>query len=303
VVTSPARREVARTFRAEFSLSERRSAPLARAHRSTVRYQSRRRTDPRILHRLLELAALRPTNGCDLLWLQLRREGFPVNRKRILRLYRLERLSLRKKPRRKLVAAVQRSREERLTEPNQRWSMDFIHDSLSTGRSFRFLNALDEFHRACLATEVDLSLPGERVVRVLGRLTEEQGKPKEIWVDNGPEFASRALDRLAAERGVDLRFIRPGKPVQNCFIESFNGTFRRDCLEANWFDSLADARRRIEAWRNEYNQETSRTHALGARAGGVCSPLQAPTAPGGLQLRRAWFSESIQRGPTLDSDR
>jgi putative transposase len=286
VVTSPARREVARAFRAEFSLSERRSSSLARAHRSTVRYQSRRQTDPRILHRLLELAALRPRYGCDLLWLQLRREGFLVNRKRILRLYRLERLSLRKKPRKKLVAAVQRIREENVTAPSQRWSMDFMHDSLSTGRSFRILNVLDEYHRACLATEVDLSLPGERVVRVLDRLIEEQGKPKEIWVDNGPEFASKALDRWAAERGVELRFIRPGKPVQNCFIESFNGTIRRDCLEANWFDSLADARRKIEAWRNEYNHDRPHT-SLGGLAPAEFAALQAPTAPSGLQTPKS----------------
>ena len=286
VVTSPARREVARAFRAEFSLSERRASSLARAHRSTVRYQSRRRTDPRILRRLLELAALRPRYGCELLWLQLRREGFLVNRKRILRLYRLERLSLRKKPRKKLVAAVQRVREESVTAPGQRWSMDFMHDSLSTGRSFRILNVLDEFHRACLATEVDLSLPGERVVRVLDCLIEELGKPKEIWVDNGPEFASKALDRWAAERGVELRFIRPGKPVQNCFIESFNGTIRRDCLEANWFDSLADARRKIEAWRNEYNHDRPHT-SLGGLAPAEFAALQAPTAPSGLQTPKS----------------
>jgi putative transposase len=128
VVTSPARREVAKALRAKFSLSERRSAAFAQAHRSTLRYRSVRQTDPRVRQRLLELAALRPRYGCDLLWLQLRREGFPVNRKRVLRLYRLERLSLRKKPRKKLVAAVQRIREETLTAPNQRWSMDFMHE-------------------------------------------------------------------------------------------------------------------------------------------------------------------------------
>lgn len=286
VVTSPARREVARAFRAEFSMSERRAASLARAHRSTVRYRSIRRADPRILQRLLELAASRPRYGCDLLWLQLRREGFQVNRKRILRLYRLERLSLRKKPRKKLVAAAQRSREEAITAPNQRWSMDFMHDSLSTGRSFRLLNVLDEFHRACLATEVDLSLSGERVARVLDRLIAEHAKPREIWVDNGPEFASKALDRWAAEHGVELRFIRPGKPVQNCFIESFNGTIRKDCLEANWFDSLTDARRTIEAWRHEYNHDRPHTSLRGL-APAEFAALQAPTAPSGLQTPKS----------------
>jgi len=285
VVTSQARREVAVAFRERFELSERRATRLALAHRSTVRYGSRRREDPRIRRRLLELAAQRPRHGCDLLWLQLRREGFAVNRKRILRLYRLEQLGLRKKPRKKLVAAIRRSRETAVTAPSQRWSMDFMHDTLSTGRSFRLLNVLDEFHRESLAIEVDLSLPAERVVRVLDRLIVERGRPRELWVDNGPEFTSKALDRWASERGVEIRFIRPGKPVENCFIESFNGTLRKDCLEANWFDSLAEARLLIEAWRTHYNHDRPHT-SLGGLAPAEFAALRSPTAPYDLQTPR-----------------
>lgn len=154
-MTSLARGGVAAAFRERYDLSERRSTRLALAHRSTVRYRSRRHEDPRIRQRLLELAALRPRHGCELPWLQLRREGFPVNRKRILRLYRLEQLSLRKKPRKKLISAASRSRDLTVTAPTQRWSMDSRHDSLSTGRAFRFLNVLDEFHWESLAIEVD----------------------------------------------------------------------------------------------------------------------------------------------------
>lgn len=282
VVTSPARREVSTAIRVQFELSERRATRLALAHRSTVRYQARRKTDPRLQQRLLELAAQRPRHGCDLLWLQLRREGFAVNRKRILRLYRLERLGLRQKPRKKLIAAAQRSRELAATGPTQRWSMDFMQDSLSSGRCFRLLNVLDEYHRECLATEVDLSLPAERVTRVLDRLVSERGVPSELWVDNGPEFTSKALDRWASEKGVQMRFIRPGKPIENCFIESFNGTMRRDCLEANWFDSLADARQRIEAWRVEYNHDRPHT-SLGGLTPAEFASLRSPTAPSGLQ--------------------
>jgi putative transposase len=282
VVTLSARREVAQQFRERFAMSERRSVQLSQLNRSTARYQSCRREDPAIRRRLLELAALRPRHGYELLWLQLRREGFLINRKRILRLYRLERLSLRQKPRKKLVAAVRRVREAPATRPSQRWSMDFMHDSLSSGRSFRILNVLDEFSREYLAAEVDLSLPAERVVRVLDGLLLERGRPDEIWVDNGTEFTSKILDRWAGKQAVEIRFIRPGKPIENCFIESFNGTLRKDCLEANWFDSLAEARLRIEAWRRQYNHDRPHT-SLGGLAPAEFAALRSPSAPSELQ--------------------
>jgi putative transposase len=285
VVTLPARREVAIEIRARFDVSERRSIDLALLHRSTARYRTKRQEDPVMTGRLLELAAQRPRHGYDLLWRQLRREGFVVNRKRLLRLYRREKLSLRTKPRKKLVAAVKRVREAPATRPAQRWSMDFMHDSLSSGRSYRVLNVLDEFSRECLAAEVDLSLPAERVVRVLDRLVEQHGRPDEIWVDNGPEFTSRILDRWAARSGVEIRFIRPGKPIENCFIESFNGTVRRDCLEAHWFDSLAEARLRIEAWRRHYNHDRPHT-SLGGLAPAEFAALRSPSAPSEPQTPR-----------------
>lgn len=177
-----------------------------------------------------------------------------VNHKRVYRLYGEEGLSVRKRKRKRV------SRAERLplpvpAGPNQVWCLDFVSDALFTGRKIRMLNIEDTFHRESLAIEVDTSLPGVRVVRVLDRLTEELAAiPDVIVLDNGPELTSRALDQWAYERGVRLHFIDPGKPQQNGFIESFNGRFRDERLNEHWFLSLADARRIVEAWRQDYNE-------------------------------------------------
>jgi putative transposase len=183
----------------------------------------------------------------------LKREGLVINHKRTERIYREEGLSLRLKKRNKKIAMAR----VRLPEPeraNQRWSMDFVSDSLVTGRRFRALAILDDFSRECLAIEVDTSIGGIRVVSTLERLAELRGLPGVITVDNGPEFAGRALDEWAFKRGVKLNFIRPGKPVENAYIESFNGKLRDECLNQNWFISLKDAREVIEAWRIDYNE-------------------------------------------------
>ncbi len=166
-----------------------------------------------------ELAAERPRFGYRRLHVMVRREGWQVNHKRLYRLYQREGLAVRRR-KRKRVASMQRVPMITPQAANDRWSMDFMSDSLATGRSFRTLNVLDEYSRECLAIEVDTSLTGACVARVLGRVVEQRGKPKEILIDNGPEFTSRALDAWAYEMGVELRFIRPGKPVDNAFIES-----------------------------------------------------------------------------------
>lgn len=140
-------------------------------------------------------------------------------------------------------------------KPNVRWSMDFVSDQLgSTGRRFRCLNIVDDFSRECLAIEVDTSLPGERVAKVLERLVFLRGKPIAIVVDNGPEFTGKALDTWAFQNGIKLDYIRPGKPVENAFVESFNGKFRDECLNGYWFQTLAEAQVRIEVWREDYNR-------------------------------------------------
>jgi len=176
-----------------------------------------------------------------------------VNHKRVERLYREEGLSLRKRKRRK-TAAVDRVIFPAPEKPNERWSMDFVTDSTVTGRHFRILAIIDDYSRECPAAEVDTSLGGARVVSVLERLAATRGLPKVITMDNGPEFAGRHLDEWAFRKGIKLNFIRPGKPIENAFSESFNGRLRDECLNENWFLSVGEARDIIEAWRKDYNE-------------------------------------------------
>ena len=184
----------------------------------------------------------------------LRREGKQVNHKRVFRLYCEEKLALPRKQKKRLVSRP-RIPLALPTSVNERWSMDFIHDQLASGTRFRVLNVIDDFTRECLASEVDLSLPGERVVRVLERLIDSRAKPQSIVLDNGPEFVSRVLDQWAYRHGIYLAFIPPAKPADNAFVESFHSRFRDECLNRHWFTSLADAKSIIEAWRKDYNQE------------------------------------------------
>jgi len=202
---------------------------------------------------MLQHAAARPRFGYRRIHVLLRREGELVNHKRVYRLYRDLGLLVRRR-RRKRVLPMLRRPKPTPAAPNERWSMDFTADTLADARSFRTLNLVDDFSRECVAIEVARSIPGEWVTRVLDRLAAERGLPRTIVVDNEPEFAGRALDQWAFERGVELHFIEPGKPVQNCFVESFNGKFRDECLNLNWFTSLSDAIKKIEAWRVDYNR-------------------------------------------------
>jgi putative transposase len=182
----------------------------------------------------------------------LKREKLVVNHKRTERIYREEGLSLRRKRHRK-GAAGSRVTMPSARRPNERWSMDFVTDSVVTGRRFRALAIVDDFSRECPAIEVDTSLGGARVVSVLDRLAQTRGLPEIITMDNGPEFVGKALDEWAYRRGVKLNFIRPGKPIENAFAESFNGRFRDECLNTNWFITLKHAREIIEEWRRDYN--------------------------------------------------
>jgi len=181
-----------------------------------------------------------------------------INHKRVERLYRAEGLALRRKRHRKRAAGV-RVTLPRPTRPNERWAMDFLHDRLATKRPFRVLTMVDEYSRESPAMVADTSLPGARVVEVLERLAETHGLPQAITIDNGPEFAGSAVDAWAYRRGIRLYFIDPGKPVQNAYVESFNGRFRDECLNEHWFPTLDEARRLIEAWRQDYN--TVRPHS------------------------------------------
>jgi len=195
----------------------------------------------------------------------LRREGHKINSKRVLRLYREEKLKLRARKRKRIASAL-RVQPQPPGTINEMWTMDFMHDTLCGGRGlsgtlrrFRTLNVVDCFSREALAVEVDTSLSGHRVVRVLQRLLETRGKPEVIQVDNGSEFTGAALDEWAHKNGIKLHFIEPGKPTQNGVIESFNGKMRDECLNLEWFIDLRHARHVIENWRNDYN--TFRPHS------------------------------------------
>jgi putative transposase len=253
VVTVSTRREIVRAFKSR-GHSERRACALVGLRRSTSRYASRRVDDKRLIERLHELAGERPRYGYQMLTTLLRREGWAVNKKRVYRLYRAAGLTVRRRGRRKM-RVVRAPRPMAVSHPNERWSMDFVHDYLVDGRRYRTLNIVDAFTRECLAIEVDFSLPSARVVRVLDKLIWEYGLPESIRVDNGPEFISKALDVWTDQHGVKLDFIQPGKPMQNGHVESFNGRFREECLSQNHFPTLARARGEIAIWRNHYNCE------------------------------------------------
>ena len=248
-------------------MSERRACRMLSVHRRTVRYQRRPCADEaQLRERLRALAAERPRWGYRRLHILLQREVGslnPLNHKRVQRLYRLEGLAIRRRQR-KRVARVPRGTAVQLWRRGEAWAIDFMQDVLADGRRFRTLNVLDIVTRECLAIEVDTSLPGQRVVRLLAQLLLWHGAPKRITLDNGPEFTGQALDAWAYAHNVTLDFIDPGKPMQNGYLESFNGKFRDECLNVHWFRSLPDARRIIEDWRISYN--TERPHsALGGR--------------------------------------
>jgi putative transposase len=252
MVTPASKRRAASVMVSDFRRSQSKSCRLLGLQRSTYRYRSRRPGDEQLREKLRELAHRRPRFGYRRLGIFLRREGYRLNHKKLLRLYRSEGLVLpRKRPKKRLW-----QRPKPLlpaVRSNERWSMDFVSDRLQSGRRFRILTIVDDYTREWKAAIVDTSIGGVRVVRLLEELRETTGLPTVIVMDNGPEFTSRAFLSWAERREIDLRFIQPGKPTQNAFVESFNGKFRQECLDTHWFTTLDDARREIEAWRADYN--------------------------------------------------
>jgi putative transposase len=243
-------------------------------HRTLLRYGPTRVPPEHLLTRLRELAIAKPRWGSPRLTWMLRREGWPVNHKRIERLVRLERLQVGRRPRRKR-GAYTRVPAPVPTRPDERWSMDFVRDTLADGRPYRLWALVDDATREAPLVLVDRSLPAARVVEALDTLLLVRGRPDAIVCDNGPEFVSLALDQWASTRGIRLDFIRPGHPVENCFIESFNGKLRDECLNPYHFATLAEAQRAIEQWRREYNAE--RPHrGLGQRTPAEYAALVTP---------------------------
>ena len=270
-------------------LSQRRACELVGLDRSTLRYRCTRPEDTAIRERLRELAAERRRFGYRRLGWMLAREGQRLNHKKLYRIYREERLMVRRRRGRKRALGT-RAPMVLPTGINQRWSLDFVSDTLSDGRRFRILCIVDDYSRECLAAVVDTSLGGVRLVRELERLSMERALPDTIVSDNGTELTSGAVLRWATQR-VAWHYIEPGKPVQNAFIESFNSKLRDECLNEYVFTTLAEARAVIEAWRQDYNH--LRPHSsLGALTpvefaalnGQKTQPPQEGEITGGLYL-------------------
>lgn len=252
-MTPADRRRAVQHLQERFAVSQRRAAQLVGIARTSVRYQRKHHDDESVLDRLRTLAAERPRFGYRRLHVLLRREGQRINHKRVYRLYQAADLAVRRRPRKRAA----RSRGERPTiglAPNTSWTLDFMSDALGQGRRIRVLSVLDTCTREALAIEVNTSLPSVSVIAVLDQVIGDRGRPQEIVMDNGPELTSRRLDQWADERGIQLHFIEPGKPVQNAVMESFNGRLRDACLNQHWFLDLADARRIIEDWRIDDNE-------------------------------------------------
>ena len=253
MVKPTAYRRAVGSVMAEFDMSQRRACRALGFPRSSCLYRGRRVEPKDLLERLKALAAKNARHGYRMLHLLLRREGFKVNHKRIYRMYRAEGLSVRRKHRKRIVSAL-RIPQPKPTRPNERWAMDFVHDVVWGGRRFKIFVVIDLFTRECLSLVVDTSIGGARVARALGELVDVRGKPEAITVDNGPEFSGKVLDAWAYQVGVKLLFIRPGKPIENAFVESFNGKLRGECLNQHWFTSLDHACAIVEAWRIEFNE-------------------------------------------------
>ncbi|MBB5343375.1 putative transposase [Edaphobacter lichenicola] len=243
-----------------YLVSERRACRVLRLARATYRYRSC--LDPRteLRMRIREIAQARVRYGYRKIRVLLNREGWDVGKYLVYRLYKEEGLMLKRmKPAGKRKASQQREEKLKATGPDQAWSMDFVSDQLQDGTRFRSLTIVDVFTREAVAIDAGQSLKGEDVVRTLNRLKSSRGVPKVLFCDNGSEFTSQAMDLWAYRNGVKIDFSRPGKPTDNAFVESFNGTFRSECLNIHWFMDLKEAKQLIEAWRQEYNE--SRPHA------------------------------------------
>jgi putative transposase len=292
----------------EYAFSERRACRLMMMAVTTYRYRSQRSDEP-LRTRLVELAREKPRFGYRRLHVLLRRSGERVNHKRLHRIYREAGLMIRRKKRKHCVRAgtplVVR------TAANQEWALDFAHDAVACGRAIRVLSVVDAYTRECLALEVDTSFASRRVTRVLEQVVVERGQPQAIRCDNGPELTSRHFLAWCVERQIDLLHIQPGKPTQNARVESFHGRLREECLAVSWFSHLFDARRKIAAWRKEYNEERphsslgyktprefAEAHAVGfytaereARNSTAvpcpsCSPIPAETGAGAAEVCR-----------------
>lgn len=263
-------------------ISERRACQLTGVNRATVRYKSQRPDDQELSGKIQKIAFEKRRFGYRRIHMVLKREGLKINHKKIFRLYQRLGLKVRKRGGRKRALGMRVARQ-RPTKVNQRWSLDFVSDSLANGRRIRMMTVVDDYTRLCLGIVVDSSLSGVRVGRELNKIIDSYGKPETILSDNGTEFTSHAILKWSMEQGVCWDYIQPGKPYQNGTIESFNGKLRDECLNENLFISIEDAERVIENWRWEYNE--SRPHgSLGGKTPAEMLALENGLMPTGTSI-------------------
>jgi putative transposase len=246
----------------EKRFTQKRACALAGIDPRVFRRAPKRSEDTELRSRLKELSTERRRFGYRRLHILLKREGWAVNWKRLYRIYKEEGLTVRKRGGRKRALGT-RAPMAVPQGPNQRWSLDFVSDSLSCGRRFRILNVIDDFSRECLAAVVDTSLSGIRVARELDRIAEMRGYPCMVVSDNGTELTSNAILKWQEDRKVDWRYIAPGKPMQNGFVESFNGRMRDECLNEHLFDTLRQARNLVAVWRDDFNHHRPHSSLAG----------------------------------------
>jgi putative transposase len=288
MVTPVVERQAVAHLCQSFEVSQRRACQVIGADRTSMRYRSVRPDDAALRARLRELAAVRRRFGYRRLWLLLRREGVRVNRKKLRRLYREERLQVRRRDGRKRALGTRAPMTMPLG-PNQRWTLDFVSDTLADSRRFRMLAVVDDFTRECLTLVADTSLSGVRVGRELDVVIARRGRPQTIVSDNGTEFTSMAILRWSQEAGIDWHYIAPGKPTQNAFIESFNGRLRDELLNETLFSSLDHARDALADWKDDYN--TVRPHsAIGNVPPAAYAKLSDPVMQRGGSLKQLWGS-------------
>jgi len=295
------KRRAVRDVMDRHGLSERRACELADLHRSVFQYQKQDRGDEALRKRLRELANERRRFGYRRLGILLAREGFEVNHKKLFRLYREEGLAVRRRRSRKRALGTRRP----ILVPdraNQRWSLDFVSDALTDGRRFRVLCIVDDFSREALATVADRSLSGLRLTRELDALIRRRGRPDMIVSDNGTEMTSHAVLRWSQDTGVNWHYIAPGKPMQNAYVESFNGRLRDECLNETLFGNLAEARRIIETWRIDYNTQRPHT-SLGGLAPAVYAQLNRSNRPASLELRKGSAQQALTKTVLAERNR
>jgi putative transposase len=290
------RKEEVRWLWTHFLVSQRRICELLNVAESSQRYVCRK-NDEALRAKLVAAAREKPRWGYRRLQLKLEEQGLHVNHKRVYRVYREAGLLIRRRRRKRLLRTG--FVRPTVTGANQEWALDFVHDAAESGRKFRVLSVIDVYTRECLALEVETSFASRRVTRELEKIVAERGAPEAIRCDNGPEFTSRHFLAWAIERKIELVHIEPGRPVQNAFVESFHGKLRDECLNASWFGNLFEARAKIGAWKEEYNEE--RPHSsLGYLAprefARRVAALRSPTAPCAPQLEERKEAEVMRSG-------